>query len=154
MFMKTIKFLFPVLLLSLTIGLNSCSSNEDPEDLILGTWEYNGYSFDVRTSNPTVTAQIKEAYESFLDFEVASLTFNADGKVIMKYDGGDTDTEPYKFENGKLVIDEEPMVYTLDKNKLSIEIINLDAEELAEIEEDFTDVTIQKVALIVNFKKK
>ena len=115
--MKTIKFLFPVLLLSLTIGLNSCSSNEDPEDLILGTWEYNGYSFDVRTSNPTVTAQIKEAYESFLDFEVASLTFNADGKVIMKYDGGDTDTEPYKFENGKLVIDEEPMVYTLDNNK-------------------------------------
>jgi len=151
--MKTIKFLFPVLLLSLTIGFNSCSS-EDPEDLILGTWEYDSYSLDIRTSNPAVTAEIKEAYESFLDIEVVSFTFNADGKVIIKYEDGDTDTEPYKFENGKLVIDGEPANYTLDKNKLSIEIINLDAEELAEIEEDFTDVTIQKVALIVNFKKK
>ena len=153
MFMKTIKFLFPVLLLSLTVGLNSCS-NEDPEDLILGTWVYDSHSFDIRTSSPIVTAAIRDLFELDMEgFEAVSMTFNADGTVVVKDVDGDTETSSYKFEGGKLVVDDQAIGYTLDKNKLSLEAIILDAEELAEMGEYF-GVTIQKIAVVLKLKKK
>ena len=155
MFMKTIKFLFPVLLLSLAIGFNSCSSEDpkSPEELILGTWEHDSFSFDIQTNNPVVTAMLKELFSS-PEFGISTMTFSTGGKVVVNYEDGDIENFSYKFENGKLILDEMPLSYTLDNTKFSMEIYNLDAEELAEIEEIFTDVEIQKIAITAIFKKK
>ena len=159
--MKTIKFLFPVLMLAFAVSFSSCSN--DPEDLIVGTWVYENSSYDVQAGNAADVSKVKESLKESDAEENGSLTFNADGTCSVKTTAPMatlTLNGTYKFENGKLVIkmdigdEPEAFAYTLNKNKLSI--IGEYSESQLRYEEYLLDNTVKitKIAVTSNYKKK
>ena len=170
--MKTSKILFSSLLFIFAIAFTACQS-DDPADLIVGTWEYSNVSVDVQTSNPILTTFLKESFSEEYGAESASYTFNADGTALLVsyYEEGEKRSEKgvYKIENKKLFFaedkdelaktkDEDGVSFTVSKKSLQLIVYDYSSESLSSIakayEKEYGKVTISKLAIVMNLKKK
>ena len=159
-----------LLFLAFPLFLASCSDDKDEEvtvDNIVGTWTLRSGTADVKTSMPTIDAEIKEYFEQDIadDKDITTVTFKADGtyKVAFK------DSEEMQEENGKyelkgnvltlITVDEDgkevrmPATISLEKDKLNI-IQDMKQWWIDELEYDWpAGLKIEKVVFTQHYTR-
>lgn len=116
---KTIAILLVVVM---ALSLAACSKSKDAkkdgkknENTIVGTWELD------------LDATFADQDQDTLDFLKSSgysmsFTFNADGTGTAKMTGDDDTSFEYKIENNQIVIEDEGVDYTLNGDKLTLDM--------------------------------
>lgn len=140
--MKISKLFFAFMTLSLLFAFSGCSSDDDDDNSIVGTWTFSkAIMSEVKTNSSENDAKIKAYFEKVLnaDLKGQKMTFTEDGKVsVSSLESGSSSNGTYTLNGGILTItynygdDGESIV----KNEVAVEKnnLNISLNYLEEIE--------------------